>query len=279
MIVRRRLDFDFDPGSVPRDWYQDDPHLTTMWSALSLAFPEGERFFVESVRRYRDRIEDPELLSAIEGFGGQEAMHAKAHRLFNEMLQAQGLGDALPAAEKRVRWLLNVGRRVLPHKAQLAVTVALEHFTAILAEQLLSNEKHRAAGHPSVHALWEWHAFEESEHKAVSFDVYRAVGGTYAMRVRVMLMTTALFMIAVLLIHARFLHARGKLGDVRGWARTAGFLWVRPGLFRELVPAYWDFFRPGFHPNDRDTRALVAEWSERLFGTQGTLRDQLHAAA
>jgi hypothetical protein len=277
-VLKRRVDFDFDPRAVPRDWYRGDAHLTTFWNALSLLFPEGERFFVESVRRFRDRIEDPAERAAIDGFIGQEAMHGRAHRLFNDMLRQRDLAVSADA-EAQLRRLLGFARRTLSPKGRLAVTCALEHFTAILAEQLLRQDAHRDSGHPSVQPLWTWHALEESEHKAVAFDVYQAVGGTYAMRVGLMLVTSAFFFAETAVLHVRFLRAGGELWNLRGWLRAVDYLWLRPGLFRSLLPAYLDYFRPGFHPNDRDTATLLATWRERLFGRDGALRDLLQAGA
>ena len=34
--------------------------------------------------------------------------------------------------------------------------------------------------------------------------------------------------------------------------------------------AYLAYFRPGFHPNDRDTKKLIATWQVTLFGTAVT---------
>lgn len=278
-LVRRRVEFDFDPRTVPRDWYRGDAHLTTFWNALSLLFPEGERFFVESVRRYRDRIEDPGLRADIDAFIGQEAMHGRSHRAFNDMLRERGLGDVSERAEEGLRWLLKRARRKLSGRGQLAVTCALEHYTAILAEQLLAQAGHRDAAHESVRSLWIWHALEESEHKAVAFDVYRAVGGSYALRATLMLTTTLFFFGEVANVHLRFLRAEGQLWNVRGWQGALRYLWLRPGILRQLLPAYLDYFRPGFHPEDRDTRALLEAWRERLFGAEGSLRAQLREVA
>jgi predicted metal-dependent hydrolase len=277
-IVRRRVEFDFDPAQVPRDWYRGDPHLTSFWNAMSLLFPEGERFFVESVRRYRERIDDPALRAAVDGFIGQEAMHGRGHRAFNEMLLARGLGVVEPA-EAQLRRLLDFGRRTLPRRAQLAVTCALEHYTAILAEQLLSDDRHRDAGHESVRSLWVWHALEEAEHKNVAFDVYRAVGGTYPMRIAMMLVATVFFVGELANVHARFLRADGQLWNARGWLRAFDYLWLRPGVLRQLAPAYFDYFRPAFHPDDRDTTSMLETWRDRLFGEGGWLREQLRDVA
>jgi uncharacterized protein len=276
-LVRRRLDLDFDPAAVPRDWYAGDAHMTTMVSALSLLFPEGERFFVDSVKRYRKRLRDPELLKLVDAFIGQEAMHGRGHRAFNGMLRAQSGSEVTEQVDRQLRRLLGFFQRVLPPAAQVAVTCALEHFTAILAEQLLERDDHRDAIHESVRGLWVWHALEESEHKAVAFDVYRAIGGSYPLRVVVMATTTLVFFAEVTYVHARLLRARGELRRRSGWAGLRRRLWKRPGLLRLLVPAYLDYYRRDFHPDDRDVSALLDEWRERLFGAEGELREALVA--
>jgi predicted metal-dependent hydrolase len=176
--------------------------------------------------------------------------------------------------ERQLRRLLGLVRK-LPDPAQLAVTCALEHFTAILAEQLLDRDDHRAAIDASVRPLWVWHALEESEHKAVAFDVYEAIGGGYSLRVGIMVATTVVFFGELLNVHVRFLRARGELGRLKGWAGVGRYLWKRPGLFRRLMPGYLDYYRRGFHPDDRDTSALLAAWQERLFGERGELRAQV----
>jgi predicted metal-dependent hydrolase len=85
MIPRRDVDFGLDPAAVPRDWVDGCPYATTMLAALSMLFPEGERFFVDSVKQLRQRVDDPALREAIVGFIGQEAMHGREHRALNDM--------------------------------------------------------------------------------------------------------------------------------------------------------------------------------------------------
>jgi hypothetical protein len=276
-IPRRRLDFDFDPDAVPRDFYAGDPALSSVLAALSIAFPEGERFFVESVAHFRDRIDDPTLADAVKGFAAQEGMHSKEHAAFNAMLRAQGL-EVTVDLERRVRSLLRIRRKTAAPAGRLAVTCALEHFTAVMAEQVLTDEAHRDEFHPSIRPLWVWHALEELEHKAVAFDVYEKVDGSYFRRVRAMLLTTLFFTGFVSYAHVRLLAARGRLGDARGLLRALNHMWLWPGVFRRLVPAYLSYYRPGFHPNGRDTTGLVREWRERLFGERGELRGKLRPA-
>ncbi len=264
--VVRRLDLEFDASQVPRDWYANDAHLSAFWNGLSLLFPEGERFFVDSVRRYGSRIGDPELRKAVNAFIGQEAMHGAEHRAFNAMLRAQG-DELVVRLEKELRVLLWCGRNLLLPKAQLAVTCALEHYTAILAEQLLELPEHQAAIHPSMRSLWLWHALEESEHKTVAYDVYQQVSGSYALRIAIMGLTTVFFVGEIVNVFVRLLRARGLLFDRRGWRSTIRYLAGKGGLFRRVIPAYLDYFRPGFHPAHRDTTSLVTRWSGYFAGS------------
>ena len=155
------------------------------------------------------------------------------------------------------------------------MTCALEHFTAMMAEMLLADDQVRADMDPSVRGLWVWHALEESEHKAVAFDVYRAVGGGYLVRTSVMLLTTAIFFAETAWVNAHFLSERGVLLRPWRWLPGVWRLLGWPGHFRRLAPAWLSYFRPRFHPDDRDTRALLDAWRDRLFGDGGELRGQL----
>ncbi|MBZ0232055.1 MAG: metal-dependent hydrolase [Deltaproteobacteria bacterium] len=276
-IPRRQVDFDFDPARVPVDWYQDDAYVSTLLDALSLLFPEGERFFVDSVKALRHHVRDPQLDAAVDGFIGQEAMHGKEHRAFNEMFLAQGYTSSVKL-ERQLKGLLRLVRRALPARSQLAATCALEHFTAMMAEAALREEGMRDGMHPAIRPLWVWHALEESEHKAVAFDVYGAAGGGYARRAGVMLLTTIIFFAFTLWVQTHFLAERRLLWKPWRWLRGVGHVWVYPGWFTRLVPAYLQYFRPGFHPDDRDTAALLATWRERLFGDGGELRANLRGA-
>ncbi len=277
-IPRRDVDFALDPDAVRRDWCNGDGFQTTFLNALSLLFPEGERFFVESVKQHKDFVTSPELAAQVKGFIGQEAMHGKEHRAFNEMLVAHGFAES-PKVERRLKGFLTLVRKVLSPKSQLAATCALEHFTAMLAEQLLSDERMRDEIDPAVRGLWLWHALEESEHKAVAFDVYRAAGGGYVRRASIMLLTTFVFFAVQMMVHARLMYTRGILFRPWTWIRGLGRLFVSPGHLTRLVPAYLSYFRPRFHPDDRDTRALLTTWEAELFGTAGQLRAQLKLVA
>ncbi|MCD8523336.1 MAG: metal-dependent hydrolase [Saccharospirillaceae bacterium] len=272
-IPPRRMDFEF-ADDTKRYWYKDSPFLTTFWSTLSTLFPEGETFFVDSVRNYRKDITDPLLKAQVSGFIGQEAMHSKEHKAFNDLAEKHGF----PAnnLDRDLGILLRFARKVLPKKIQLAITVALEHYTAILAEQLLRDPSHQSnIQDPEALKLWMWHALEENEHKIVAYDVYNLVGGGYFTRVLTMLIVTFFFFTVVGIGHIRMLWADRKLFDIWGNLKGFWYLWSPKGLFPKLLPQYLDFFKPGFHPNDHDTVQLLDDWREKLLGKNGMLADQI----
>jgi predicted metal-dependent hydrolase len=166
-------------------------------------------------------------------------------------------------------------------KSNLAATAALEHFTATLAELILTDEETRAAlGHDGVRYLFLWHALEESEHKAVAFDVYRAVGGSERTRVltmKVLRLGFILGSVVELMVSLALDPATYRPGVLRrSLARFRGSSVVQRALWERLR----EYDKPGFHPSDRDTSELIARWRAELFGDEGALRHRLaHSAA
>ncbi len=273
-IPRRKPVLGLSAASVAGYWFRGKKFPTRFCDALSLFFPEGERFFVESVHHFKDHIQDPALRAAVDDFIAQEAAHGRAHRSFNGALRDEGLPVTVEL-EARAKALLDLGRRILSAEGQLAVTCALEHYTAILAEQLLREPFIRDQMAPDVRALWIWHALEETEHKAVAFDVYQAVDGSYARRVAVMLLTSACFIGMTAYAHTRLM--RADAAQPTEWAdvlQGLNFMWGRPGMMRRLIPAYLEYFKPSFHPDDRDASALVAWGRQYLYGPGGLLEGQ-----
>ena len=278
-IPTRRMAFEEWFADVPRHYAEDgDLILSHVGTALSSVFPDGEDFFVRSVRHYRDQITDPNLKRQVAGFIGQESVHGREHRAFNKRLAEVGYPT------RQVEWFTRKGlelrTRYAPPITNLAATAALEHFTATLAELVLTNDEVRGHfGHPAVRDLFVWHALEESEHKAVAFDVYKAVGGSERIRVwtmkliRVGFVLGMTFQIFLSLIRDPAAYRPRKL-----WRSLKNFR-RSPLVSRALWQQLKDYDRPDFHPDDRDTNALVASWRDELFGEHGTLNDKLASAA
>lgn len=255
-IHQRDIHFGMD-ADIPVHWHGGDAHRTRFLDALSLFFPEGERFFIESVRHYRDKVKfDDALNQDVRAFIGQEAMHGREHNAYNARLEQQGI--PAKAMEAGIKKRLDLARKLLPKRNQLAITVCLEHFTAIMAHEVIANERNMAAADPRMARLWRWHAVEETEHKAVAFDVYQRVIPNaflrYVLRCLTMLQISIAFNVFVWVYFLRLLKHDGKLGDLRGWAGWFKFMFGQPGPLRKILPAWLDWFKPGFHPWDHDNR-------------------------
>ncbi|MBV9412553.1 MAG: metal-dependent hydrolase [Acidimicrobiia bacterium] len=278
-VPTRRISFEESLQELPKHYAADGDLIQSHIAAnLSAVFPDGEDFFVRSVRHFRDQITDPELKKQVGGFIGQEAMHGRQHRAFNDRLDE--LGYPVKRFERLTKKGLALRTRFAPAKANLAATAALEHFTATLAELVLSSEDTRAMfGNDAVLNLFLWHALEESEHKAVAFDVYKAVGGTERMRVWTMKFLRFGFVLGMTLqVIVSMLFDRATYNPRRVW-KSARRLRQSPIMDPELWRQLKDYDRPDFHPDDRDTTELVARWREELFGQQGTLNDKLVSSA
>ena len=156
-VTYRRMRFDFDKTAL-HEWHSRDPGRTHFFTALSLLFPQGEKFFIDSVRYFEDADLDPKTREEVREFVKQEAHHTYQHQLYNALVAANGLN--VDRYEAFLRTALRWARKLLSHKTQLAVTVALEHFTAVLANQLLTNPGITEGMHPAVKPLWLWHAIE-----------------------------------------------------------------------------------------------------------------------
>ncbi len=258
--TRRDLHFKLRPGSLD-NWHVQGRYVTQFINAMSITFPDGERFFIHAVRHYRHLITDHEMQRAVAAFIGQEAMHGREHEEYNRLLDESGLPAS--ALQAHVSKFFELLKQKLPAAAQLSVTIAQEHFTAIVAQLVLTDPRMIAGANRRLSALWRWHALEETEHKAVAFDVYETAMGrglkAYALRTSGMVLTTVGFMALVLYYQQQLLKADEHSSRWQGIGGFANFLFGAPGLLPRLALPWLAYFRPGFHPWDHDNRYLLEQ--------------------
>jgi len=256
--TQRNLHFNV-PAEQISSWNNNSMHLSHFLNSLSIFFPVGERFFIDSVRNYRDAVTDPELKQAMKAFIGQEAMHGREHEQYNEALFRRV--PAARAMEKMVDGLLRLVQK-LPKSSQLSTTIALEHFTAILADALLNEPRILENAEPHYARLWIWHALEETEHKAVAFDVWLTVRGrgpvAYLQRSMGLIAATIIFWAIAIPFYLRILGHEKQLSNIRGWRTILRYAFGEIGVLRKLVGPWADYFRPSFHPWDHDNRHQLA---------------------
>src|SRR3954470_22756388 len=248
-------------AATPRLWHGGRVEATAIYNALSATFPVGEAFFVESVRKFRDGA-PPKLAEEIKAFTTQEIVHSREHDAFNR--RAADAGYDLSKLEAQVEERLAVTRSK-PPIVSLTATMALEHFTAILAHQLLANPKHLAGADQEAADLWRWHAVEEIEHKGVAYDTWLDATRDWPqwkrwkVKAKVMLYVTRNFLVDRTAGSLELMRQDGVTG-LDAWRRLLWYLWVRPGMFRKIAGAWFKFFLPSFHPWNEDDRYLLGAY-------------------
>lgn len=267
-IKVRNLRFGVGPN-VSRYWHGGRRAISLYFDNLSLFFPAGERFFVASVKAHAQcAANDPELARDVKAFCAQEGVHGREHVRYNRMLDAQGYPAS--ALEQRLEARLRRVARLIPPRRQLAVTCALEHFTAVMGHTVLSDPRLLAGADPEIAALWRWHAAEENEHKAVAFELYQRAGGSYLERTRAMVGTTVVFWSLVVAHQIELMRADGCLLSLAEWRSLWVFLFLEPGGLRQLLSKYFDYYRPDFHPWQLDNRELLNAWRAQTHGERET---------
>lgn len=244
-------------AGLPRHWWYNSAYITHTVNALNLLFPAGERFFIRSVRRYQDRVVDPELRERIRAFAGQEAQHGRAHEAAFAALEEDGF--EIRSFLAWYEWLgYDVIEPIAPEILRLSVTVALEHFTATLAEDALTQEFLDGA-HPAMRDLLRWHAAEEIEHRSVAFDVLQQVDDRYLVRVAGLALATLALMFFWTVGTRHLLRQDPEATPDRLRQERAEAL-ARGQRKDFLGRSLWAYLRPGFHPEDRPTRGLAERW-------------------
>src|SRR6476646_5919585 len=244
--------------TLDRLWHGGSVEATAIYNALSSTFPIGEAFFVESVRAFREGA-PPKLAEEIKGFTTQEAIHSREHDAFNK--RATNSGYDLTKLEERVEQRLAITRE-RPPIVNVAATMALEHFTAIIAHELLANPRHLAGAERETADLWRWHALEEIEHKGVAYDSWLFATRQWPrwkrwkVKAKIMLYVTRNFVVDRTAGSLELMRQDGVTG-LKAWTLLLWYLWVRPGMFRKIAGAWLKFFMPGFHPWNEDDRHLL----------------------
>ena len=248
-----------------RWWMNGDPVATAFYNALSVTFPRGEAMFIDAVKAHRDGV-PPKLAQEIRAFTMQEVMHSREHVAFNRKVEEAGYD--LTQLNADVDHILDlIAKR--PPMINLLATIALEHYTAILAADFLRNPELLRGADKEWGDLWRWHAIEEIEHKGVAYDTFLHATKDWSRWRRWRAKT-----IMMLLVTSRFWPKRVKgmkallrQDGLSGWQVTARIWWYllgKPGVLRKLIPEWLAYFKPGFHPWQHDDRALIGSYDSEF---------------
>ncbi len=237
-----------------------------MFNAIAILTPAFERLAISSVLPYIDQVQDPKIREQLIGFIGQESAHGSEFIRYNLILKSQGYDTKRleKGNLKKFKWL---AKRFSP-KMHLSLSLAGEHFFAIISNLVLKDKQWLQNALPISAAIWRWHAIEEIEHKAVIFDLYQSIGGGYFARIFGMWLVTG--MLGGLLIRNFFhLIIRDKCHlKLAFWVKCFSLCWGKPGFVRKLILPYLRYYLPFFHPWHQDNHELITSWKQFFYKTQ-----------
>ena len=249
-LVVRKLLVDLNTPFAAR-WNGGDAFRSAFFSALSMSFPVGEQFFMDSVRAgFKTLTEDKraQFATEVQGFVGQEATHRRIHALFNGHLERMGYTNTIAeSSTARIKKQAHLDPRM-----HVAGTAATEHFTALFADWMLRHPEALEGTEERLQTLWLWHSAEESEHRSTAFNIYQASGGSHVWRVRVFRVISFIFISDVLRQTVRNLWHDGSLFKWSTWRSARRLLFARDGMLRGNVAAWRDYLRKDFHPEQHD---------------------------
>ncbi len=261
-ITARIPQIDWNSG-FDRHWNGGNAAVTHAFNALSMLFPQAEKFFVEVAREVASGValsRDSGLARALQGFIAQESLHARQHNQYNAVLRAQGFDNVAHAFVLRLQ--IHAHRNFSP-LTKLAVVCAYEHYTAILGNYVLSNPRLLQPAPADMALVWGWHSAEETEHKGVCFDLYRTAGGGWLRRVATFLLVTLNFNLIFGRVYLSLLFRDGCLRPSRIFKTIGQFLKLFFGSFGvgwHLLLHGARYLSPRFHPWHQDNRSELQAW-------------------
>jgi predicted metal-dependent hydrolase len=263
ITVREKLDFKLD-SSLPKYWYEHNPIKTRLMDAVCATFPEGEKYFIVSVRYFRPQICNRKLRDDVTHFIQQEAQHGIVHTRYNDFLRQQGL--PIDKLEATLKAKLQRSRNTLSPEMNLAITAACEHVTAMFARCFFEQQATmQGVQDPRILAMLAWHSIEEFEHKAVAFDVMQSVARVpYTTRASAMLFLTVDMLSEIFINANKFLKADGFSRWQRARLIGEGLRWglSKNGVLAPMAKPWLNYFKPSFHPNQEEAVDQYPVWLE-----------------
>lgn len=245
-LVVRRLLIDLETPFALR-WNGGDAFRSALFNALSMSFPVGEQFFIDSVRAGLKTLPDAKRESferEVQGFVAQEATHRRIHAMFNSQLDKLGCNNTWEV-RSAARIKANAFRGV---HFQVGSTAAVEHFTAILSAWIFRHPEIFEGAEPRLVTLWQWHAAEEAEHRSTAFDMFRAMDGTEEVRRAVFRVITTIFLSNLARQTLRNLWDDGSLFKWSTWRSAVHVLFAKDGMVRGNVGVWREYLDADFHP-------------------------------
>lgn len=288
-ITPRPVSFDFNQSAI--HWIPNDPFSSHTFNAINLLLPAGEFWFCRVFNKALGSVTDPKLAEDVKAFIRQEAIHARAHIVGQEFMQAHDydLKEGLAVAESIFGQLLAdqpFELSIFKNKwieshwliARVGIIASIEHFTGVIGQWTLDHsgawDENKAD--PEMSDLFRWHLAEEVEHRNVAFDLFHHLLqnklGFYISRQVLMAGVFPVFMYLMVDI-GRSLARQDSLEDMQKLAKANIFkmLWElqrtgrRTGnvpTFTFLAKSVLRWISPTYHPEEEGNTAQALAYFE-----------------
>ena len=173
--VPDQADLVIDPGR---------PDGSSFQHAMSMTMPYLEPYLIRTMREVAKKLPDGELRQDVRAFSGQEGNHYRVHMAMNDCIR-NSLGEPFASQLREVEAELEADYKRFTKEAGLKYNVT--YAAGFEAMTLAAARGAAKLGHlnrmlPWAAPIWAWHLAEEVEHRSVTFNVYKALYGSYAYR-------------------------------------------------------------------------------------------------
>ena len=252
----RRMRFPY-PDGLKAWWNPARPEFSHIVNAASLAMPFLEPYLIETMRKAKAKITDPQLLQEVDLYIGQESTHFRQHQQFNRRLADLGY-RSVPELETILKADYAALARTRSFIFNVAYAEGFEAMALTIGHMLVDDREHLFGdADPAVSSLVLWHFVEEIEHKCVTYDVFKALDGRYAWRVYGLLYA---------MVHIMGRTRRGyramliEDGLWRSWRSRLALYGVLSRIFARLIPRLLWILKPSYDPREVPDPPWVTAW-------------------
>jgi len=252
----RRMRFPY-PDGLKAWWNPARPEFSHVVNAASLAMPYLEPYLIDTMRKAREKIADPKLLSDVELYIGQESTHFRQHQQFNKRLADLGY-ESVPQMERILRADFEAFARTRSFAFNVAYAEGFEAMALTIGHMLVEEREHLfGRADPAVSSLILWHFVEEIEHKCVTYDVFKTLDGRYAWRMYGLLYATIHIMARTRQGYRAMLIEDGLWYT---WRTRLALYRVLARIFWRLTPKFLRVLKPSYDPREVPDPSWVREW-------------------
>lgn len=255
-MVVRRMRFPY-PESASGHWNPARPEFSHIVNAASLSMPFLEPYLIDTMRKAKERITDPQLLKDVDLYIAQEATHFRQHQQWNKRLADMGY-KSVPKHEAQLKEDYDAFAKSRSFTFNIAYAEGFEAMGLTVGHMLVEDREYLMGNaDPAVASLVLWHFVEEIEHKTVTFDVFKALDGRYWWRIYGLAYATTHIFFRTWQAYRQLLIEDGRWSSLKNRLTLYGLL---ARMFRKLLPRLARILKPSYDPRQVEDPSWVKQW-------------------